>query len=239
MSNPIRVWCVVPAAGVGRRMGGQTPKQYLLVPGSSRKVIDITLKRLINIDCIEKIVVSIGVEDDYWSSLDIATHSKIETAVGGEERCHSVLSGLNKLKQWAEDDDWVLVHDVARPCIRVQDIERLIDEVSRSSEGGLLGYPVRDTMKRTDASRKITDTVDRNDLWHALTPQMFRLGSLIEAIQSSLDSGVIVTDEASAIERLGIAPIMVEGASDNIKITRPDDLILASLYLKNQISESH
>ncbi|MBL4866062.1 MAG: 2-C-methyl-D-erythritol 4-phosphate cytidylyltransferase [Pseudomonadales bacterium] len=240
MSDSSRYWCIVPAAGVGKRMGASSskPKQYMTLPVSEVNpvtVIETTVQRLVSIDCIEKVVVSLAAEDTYWPTLSIASHPKIEQALGGAERCHSVLNGLLTLKQWAADEDWVLVHDVARPCVRTSDIERLIGGVVQNGEGGVLGYRVRDTMKRTDRHNKIVETVERNHLWHALTPQMFRVGPLLSAIQACLDAGILVTDESAAMERAGISPIMVEGASDNIKITRFEDLALAGLFLQNQV----
>lgn len=268
MSDTARFWCIVPAAGVGKRMGGPTSKQYMTFPavttlranstrsfGSDTRIaydtdvelssdcesqatpitiIETTLQRLLSIECIETIVVSVGAEDELWAKLNISMHPKIEHTRGGDQRCHSVLNGLIKLKQWAADKDWVLVHDVARPCVRSADIERLIREVTRNSEGGVLGYPVRDTMKRTNDKGRIIETVERNQLWHAMTPQMFRVGPLLSALQACLAEGLVVTDESAAMERVGISPILVEGAFDNIKITRSEDLQLAALIIATQ-----
>ncbi|MBV1884553.1 MAG: 2-C-methyl-D-erythritol 4-phosphate cytidylyltransferase [Pseudomonadales bacterium] len=240
MSDSSRYWCIVPAAGVGKRMGGPTPKQYLTFPSyppqvkQSVTVLETTLNRLIDMDRIEKVVVALAEDDPFWPTLNVASHPKIEKVLGGAERCHSVLNGLLALEQWAADDDWVLVHDVARPCVRTDDIELLIRKVKQNGDGGVLGYSVRDTMKRTDSHGCIIKTVERNHLWHALTPQMFRLRPLLSAIQASLKDGVLVTDESAAMERAGVFPIMVEGAPDNIKITRPEDLTLAGLFLRNQ-----
>ena len=134
-------------------------------------------------------------------------------------------------------DDWVLVHDAARPCVRPSDISKLIDTVVDHPVGGLLAMPVRDTMKRADANGQVTATVDRRDLWHAFTPQMFRLGMLRRALISAIDAGVAVTDESSAMELAGHAPVLVEGHPDNIKITRPQDLDLAAYYLAAQAGD--
>ena len=156
------------------------------------------------------------------------------TGVGGAERCHSVLNGLRLLTPRAHDDDWVLVHDAARPCVRVEDISLLIERLRDHPVGGLLGLPVADTMKRADAAGNVLETVPRDGLWRALTPQMFRLGLLRAALERALDNGLLVTDEAQAVEAAGQVPCMVEGHADNIKITRAQDLVLAQLYLQQQ-----
>ena len=142
-----------------------------------------------------------------------------------------MLNGLRSLGQQAASDDWVLVHDAARPCVRVEEIQRLIDTCIAAGQGGILAAPVHDTMKRSDAGNRILETVPRDNLWHAFTPQMFRLGELADAIGSALETGFAVTDEASAMERTGRQPLLVECSSANIKITRPDDLALAEFHL--------
>ena len=227
-----KFWAVVPAAGVGRRMQSSLPKQYLTI--QERTILDITLHRLIACASLEKILVVVSPDDQYWQSLDISQHEKIETVFGGEERCHSVLNGLKTLALQADDNDWVLVHDAARPCLRLADLEKLIAELQEHPVGGILGMPVRDTMKRVEVNGAIIETVDRTALWHALTPQMFRIGLLRNAIDDAVNSGQVVTDEASAIEKKGLPLKMVEGHSDNIKVTQPADLALAGLYLDQQ-----
>ncbi len=223
-------WAVVPAAGVGRRMGGERPKQYLELHG--RRVIDHTLGRLAAHAGLRGLVVAIGAEDEFWRPPDLAR--PLETVIGGDERCHSVLNALEHLADRAGEDDWVLVHDAARPCLRGEDIDRLLSELSEHPVGGLLGLPVADTVKRTDTRGEVLETVSREGLWRALTPQMFRLGLLRRALREALDANEWVTDEAAAIERAGYRPMMVEGHADNIKITRPQDLALAALYLAQQ-----
>jgi 2-C-methyl-D-erythritol 4-phosphate cytidylyltransferase len=156
----------------------------------------------------------------------------LEVVNGGAERCHSVLNGLDMLAGKAAPDDWVLVHDAARPCVRRDDIRALISAVSADSDGGLLGVPVADTMKRVTADGRVAATVDRGGLWHALTPQMFRLEPLRAAMLQAITSHSLVTDEASAMELAGYRPLMVQGHRDNIKITLPADLALAAFYLQ-------
>jgi 2-C-methyl-D-erythritol 4-phosphate cytidylyltransferase len=145
-----------------------------------------------------------------------------------------VLNSLDHLATQTDASDWVLVHDAARPCVRVEDIEQLIATLETGGQGGLLGVPVADTMKRVDDQLAITATVDRDRLWHAYTPQMFRLGELRTALRKAIESGKAVTDEANAMELAGFKPRMVQGSRDNIKITLPADLALATFYLQTR-----
>lgn len=223
---------IIPAAGIGTRMGLETPKQYLQLQGQC--IIEHTLKPFCEHEGIEAVVVALAKNDRYWPKLKIAAHPKIHTATGGLERCHSVLNSLNYLHTIAAADDWVMVHDAARPCLRREDIDKLMGAMSGDSEGGLLAIPVRDTMKRTDKTMKIKETVDRENLWHALTPQIFRLGPLKAALESAISQDIIVTDEAQAMEMRGVRPLLVEGHPDNIKITHQNDLPLAELFLAQQ-----
>lgn len=231
-SGKVRYWVIVPAAGIGKRMGGDVPKQYLPLAGYS--VIEHTLHRLSLHPLVEEIVVVLSEKDTYWDKLRLSWISKpVRTVMGGDERCHSVLNGLKSLKERAADNDWVLVHDAARPCIRPGDIESLISECQNEA-GGLLGMPVKDTMKQVDETHKITSTLKRDHIWHALTPQMFRYKDLVLALSNLLDRNELVTDEAMAMEQTGCQPKMVCGHADNIKITHPDDLALAEFYLEQQ-----
>ncbi|VAW62421.1 2-C-methyl-D-erythritol 4-phosphate cytidylyltransferase [hydrothermal vent metagenome] len=227
-------WLIVPAAGVGKRMQADRPKQYLSL--QNKTVIEQTLDRVLSIDVIQGAVLSISKGDEYWPSLNYKHHKKIILAQGGKERSDSVFNALLKLKQNVDDarQVWVLVHDAARPCVRTSDIEKLIALASKGEQGGLLAIPVRDTMKRVLVqSDKVEKTVEREGLWHALTPQMFRLDLLIEALQAADKKNLPVTDDASAMEYAGYRPLLVEGHGDNIKITRAFDLQLAALYLSN------
>ncbi len=231
MSAP-SFWCIVPAAGVGRRMGSKVPKQYLDLNG--RSVIDHTIERLLLHPMVDGLYVALSEEDGWWDDSEFAGHPDLVRVTGGTERCFSVLNALAALEPRAAADDWVLVHDAARPCVRRHDIDHLVSMVRDQEIGGLLGMPVRDTMKRTDSADRILNTVERTHLWHAFTPQMFRFGTLFDAMRGALEAGVLVTDEASAIEWAGHQPIMVECSADNIKITRPEDLALAAYYLERQ-----
>lgn len=222
------LYAVVPAAGVGSRMQADRPKQYLSVLGKT--IMEHTLERLLSLEELQHIVLPVAAHDTAWQGLAVCSHEKISTCAGGSERFESVLNGLNALLGLgAKPDDHVLVHDVARPCISLKDLQQLAG--SDCPQGLILGSPVRDTMKRTQPSGLIEHTVSREHLWHALTPQMAPIGILKSAIERAVVEGVQVTDEASALEHAGYHPMMLEGASSNIKVTRPEDLFLASAYL--------
>ena len=234
MSKPC-YWALVPAAGVGRRMREAVPKQYLELCG--KPVIQHTVERLAGNAQIAGTVVVLSAADQHWRTLNIGRELNLHTAVGGEERCHSVLAGLELLSELGSPADWVMVHDAARPCLRPADIDALISGVADHRVGGVLGIPVRDTMKRVNAATEVVETVDRNRLWHALTPQMFRLAPLKDALETALARGLMVTDEAQAMELVGAAPLLIAGHPDNIKITEPGDRALASLLMRAQYEE--
>ncbi|MCP5230775.1 MAG: 2-C-methyl-D-erythritol 4-phosphate cytidylyltransferase [Zoogloeaceae bacterium] len=230
-----RHWAVIPAAGVGRRMKSATPKQYL--PLAGKTVIEHSLNALCSHPAIAGAVVAVTETDPYWPELNAGCDGKpLLRAPGGAERCHSVLNALDVLAGVADEADWVLVHDAARPCLHRDDLDRLIAEAGAHPVGGILAVPVRDTMKRADQDGDIARTEDRVGLWHALTPQMFRLGELRTALRDALDRGALVTDDASALELAGRAPLLVEGAASNIKITRPEDLALAEFFLTHPVA---
>lgn len=211
-------------------MSTNIPKQYLSLV--DKTVLEHTLDTLLSCRQLAGVVLVLSAGDGYWESIQGRyLDQSLETTIGGTERCHSVLNGLQQLAGRAAEDDWVLVHDAARPCVRLSDIEKLISALSSKTDGGLLGVPVADTMKRADSEQRITATVDREGLWHAYTPQMFRVGQLRAALQHAIDNDLLVTDEASAMEHAGYQPRMVQGQRDNIKITVPADLELAAWYL--------
>ena len=224
-------WAVVPAAGVGRRMGAEIPKQYLQLQG--RRVIDWTLSVLLAEPRIRKVAVALGAEDAWWPTCEHADHPRVLRVTGGAERAHSVLNALRVLESQAASDDRVLVHDAARPCLRAGDLVRLIEQASHD-QGGLLALPVRDTMKQADDQGRSQSTLDRSRIWHAFTPQLFPLAALRDALERALAAGVEITDEASAMEWAGHRPRLVEGHPDNLKITRPGDLELAAFYLRSR-----
>ncbi|NOR41431.1 MAG: 2-C-methyl-D-erythritol 4-phosphate cytidylyltransferase [Gammaproteobacteria bacterium] len=226
-------WAIVPAAGSGRRMQAETPKQYLQL--ADKTVIEHTLDTLLACERLSGVILVLSASDQHWAEIEgrYQGHA-LETVTGGVERCHSVLNGLQHLAGKTEESDWVLVHDAARPCVRRSDIETLIKSLETDAVGGVLGVPVADTMKRVDDGLRVTATAEREGLWHAYTPQMFRAGMLRAALQQAIDQGCMVTDEASAMELAGYPPRMVQGHRDNIKITVPSDLALAAFYLQSR-----
>jgi len=230
MTEPTKTWAVVPAAGVGKRMNADRPKQYLLLNGKT--VIEHTLERLLQSDVFTGISVAISAEDPYWPELDVSKQTKIITAPGGKERADSVLSALKAIREQASDNDWVLVHDAARPCITATDIKQLLTSLQHDTVGGILALSSHDTLKNVNGL-DIVGTLDRSHIWRALTPQMFRYGMLKAALEQHQGNRAI-TDEASALELQGFQPKIVEGRPDNIKITRPEDLALAQFYMEQQ-----
>ncbi|MGD2055889.1 MAG: 2-C-methyl-D-erythritol 4-phosphate cytidylyltransferase [Gammaproteobacteria bacterium] len=231
--SAVRCWAIVPAAGSGRRMASGIPKQYLPLCGMT--VLEHTLDTLLACTALQGIVVVLAADDRYWPGIESRyAASRLERVSGGAERCHSVLNAIHHLSDHAAPRDWVLVHDAARPCLRVDDIVALINTLAADPHGGLLGVPVTDTMKRSDAQDRITATVDRQCLWHAQTPQMFRLESLRVALEDALAKGIMVTDEAAAMELAGYRPRLVRGHADNLKVTVPSDLGLAEYYLQQR-----
>ncbi len=211
---------VVPAAGLGARMESGRPKQYIDVVGKT--ILEHTLTRILGLRP-DKLVLVVSREDNLFKSIPAV--DQCEIAIGGISRIDSVLSGLKKLH--IDSDDWVMVHDAVRPCVRTADILLLCNEVRDHETGGLLAIPVTDTVKRADKNL-VVGTIDRSQLWLAQTPQLFRYGILLQALQAA-PSGA--TDESSAVEALGHQPIMVQGHSDNIKVTTQDDLSMATFYL--------
>ncbi|MEI7038152.1 2-C-methyl-D-erythritol 4-phosphate cytidylyltransferase [Fulvimonas yonginensis] len=222
------LWCVVPAAGRGTRVGGDCPKQYL--PLAGRALILHTLERLAAHPRIAGLLVALAADDARWPGLESLHGKPVLTTLGGGERADSVLAGLRALPAGVGTDDFVLVHDAARPCVRVADVDRLI-EVASAADGGLLGAPLRDTLKRADDRGRSRVTEPREQRWRAFTPQMFRRGQLVAALEAACREGIVVSDEAMAMERAGHAPLLVEGAEDNIKVTTAADFALAEFLL--------
>lgn len=223
-----RFIAVVPAAGVGARVGADIPKQYISIDGKT--VLEHTLERLLLSDVFDQIVVAVGADDQNWQTISLLKNPKISIVEGGVERSDSVLAALVSID--AQPNDWILVHDVARPCIQPATIKHLISSLRDHQVGGLLAVPVSDTVKRVDNANTITATVDRSELWRAQTPQMFPYALLRDALTQGLAQQLAITDEASAIELMGLKPKVVEGLQSNIKITRPEDIALAAYYLK-------
>ena len=217
---------IVPAAGIGSRMGADCPKQYLTLAGKT--ILEHTLGCLLSHPAIARVIVALAPHDEWFEQLAMAADPRILRVEGGIERAYSVLNALH-----VAEGKWVLVHDAARPCLTHEDLDALIAS-AMVCDGAILGSRVRDTMKRTDGAGNIVATVEREQLWHALTPQMFPTGTLKRALEEGLALGALITDEASAMERAGFTVKMVEGRADNIKVTRPEDLSLAELFLQQQ-----
>lgn len=233
-----QIWAVVPAAGAGTRMKASLPKQYLPLAGST--VIANTLARLAAQPRLSGIVVATAADDERWLSEQPSLQIPVYRVTGDATRSDSVLAGLRYLEQSAlvAPDAWVLVHDAARPCVRPSDLEFLISEIERrQADGGLLALPLTDTVKRATAENLVKETVSRDMLWRALTPQLFPLSALSCALADAINKGRTPTDEAVAMEWAGFYPLLVEGHADNIKITHPEDLALAELILKSQREE--
>ncbi|WP_194208214.1 2-C-methyl-D-erythritol 4-phosphate cytidylyltransferase [Superficieibacter sp. 1612_C1] len=220
------VCAVVPAAGFGRRMQTECPKQYLSI--GNKTILEHAVAALLAHPRVLRVIIAVTPGDTRFQQLPLANHPQITVVDGGSERADSVLAGLKA----AGDARWVLVHDAARPCLCQDDLNRLLALSETSRVGGILAAPVRDTMKRGEPGKPaIAHTVDRNDLWHALTPQFFPRELLTDCLTRALDEGAVITDEASALEYCGFHPELIPGRADNIKVTRPEDLALAEFYL--------
>lgn len=225
-------WAVVPAAGVGSRMGSSLPKQYLTL--SDKTVIEHALCALLEHPLIRGVVVAVSEDDDFFHTLAVFSHPKLRTVLGGAERATSVLAGLVALSAEAGEDDWVLVHDAARPCLQKRDIDSLINALGPNDCGAILAQPVVETVKLSDEKNSIVQTLSRDHVFLAQTPQCFKLRELREGYALALQEGSAVTDEASVFERLGLQPRLVAGRRQNIKITHPDDLALAKFFLQQE-----
>src|SRR6476646_653088 len=229
MAATERLWCIIPAAGSGRRFGADIPKQYL--PLAGKPMIEHTLERLAACAEVAAFVVVLADGDAYWPGISSVRGKPVHTAIGASERSGSVLSGLHALPADVAADDFVLVHDAARPCISADDVAMLVAR-GVPAGGALLAAPVRDTLKRGNGERRVAATEPRESLWRALTPQLFRRGELTRAFEAAEAEGIAITDEAMAMERIGARPLLVEGAEDNIKVTTAADLALAAYLLR-------
>ena len=226
------LWCIVPAAGRGTRFGGEVPKQYADLLG--RPLLLHTLQRLAAHPRVAGLMVVLAADDQRWPGLTAIAGKPVLVAAGGAERAVSVLAGLRALPSAIAAADCVLVHDAARPLLRADDLDRLIDLGVRHAVGAVLAAPVRDTLKRAGDDGVVAATVPRAGLWRALTPQLGRRGDLDRALSAAAQAGIAVTDEAMALERIGLYPLLVEGSDDNLKITTPADLAYAAFRLSLQ-----
>lgn len=222
------IWAVLPAAGRGQRFGGLIPKQYLHAAG--KPLIEHALAALLAHPRVSGAMVALSADDALWPGWSELLGKPVLRCIGGGERADSVLAGLRALPGHAGDDTLVLVHDAARPNLRRADLDALIAAAEGDPAGAILGAPLRDTLKRAGDGR-ILATEPRDGLWRAFTPQAFRRGALTAALAEAAAAGVVVTDEASAMERIGLRPRLVEGREDNLKVTTPADLALAEYLL--------
>jgi 2-C-methyl-D-erythritol 4-phosphate cytidylyltransferase len=230
MSRGVRRWAVVPAAGRGERHGGRVPKQYVRLLG--RPVLSWSLAPLLAERSIAGLVLALARGDRRWRRLPEAGDPRVRACEGGARREQSVANALAALSGVARDEDWVVVHDAARPCLRGTDLRTLFAALDGDPVGGLLAVPLGDTLKAADAEGRSVRTVPREGLWRALTPQMFRYGVLRRALALCLERERAVTDEAAAVEALGLRPRLVAGRGDNLKVTQPGDLALAAAILR-------
>ncbi|MEK9792772.1 MAG: 2-C-methyl-D-erythritol 4-phosphate cytidylyltransferase [Halieaceae bacterium] len=224
------IWAVVPAAGSGRRLGGEIPKQYREIAGAP--LLEHTLRALLASPDIRGIVVALDPSDRRADAISSLSDARVQTVAGGAERAHSVLAGLDFLVGDAADEDWVLVHDAARPCLPVESLNALIDCARQRRAGAILAAPVSDTLKQVDDTARVTHTVDRSTLWRAQTPQLFPLIALRRSLRQCLDEIGEVTDEAMAMEWAGEPVHVVEGPPTNIKVTVEADLAYVEMILR-------
>ncbi len=225
-------WALVPAAGSGRRFGGAVPKQYLHAAG--KPLIGHALDALLSHPAVDGAVVALAAGDPLWPGWTTLHGKPVVACIGGGERADSVLAALHALPAVVAEDELLLVHDAARPNLHADDISKLIAAAQACSDGAILAAPVRDTLKRGDAGTRIAATESRDFLWRALTPQAFRRDLLRRALESAQAEGIVATDEAMAVERLGLHPALVEGREDNLKVTTPADLALAEFLLEHR-----
>ena len=230
--NKDKYFLVVPASGIGQRMNSTIPKQYIILE-NGLTILDQCLNTILSNDLISGFIVALDKKDSHFKSSDFAKDPKlISIAAGGKERFHSVLNALNALDQTAKPNDWVLVHDAVRPCIRKEDINKLIEEVADDKVGGILANRIVDTVKQKN-NGGLVSTIDRQKLYIAQTPQMFRYAILKDSIEKAIKSNMHITDESEALESLNYSIRIVEGSSSNIKITTQEDIHLANYFLKH------
>lgn len=225
-----RCWAVVPAAGTGTRMDSGVPKQYLQLAGAT--ILEYSVSSLLACERIHGAVVALHADDNRASELPMFEDKRVQRVDGGLQRSDSVLAALGALLVQGELDDWVLVHDAARPCLHLTDLRRLIDRVCATDTGGILAEPIVDTVKQSGDDDRVLRTLDRRRLWRAQTPQMFRLGPLYAALEGARKQGLAITDEASAMELAGHPVQLIMGSPRNLKVTLPADLELAAWYLR-------
>jgi len=228
-----RYFAIIPAAGQGTRMAALIPKQYLKL--QQGLVLEHSISTLIASKCFTKVVVGLAADDVYWPQVAPTLQSSVQTIPGGKTRSATVLNALYALKDQAKSDDWVCVHDAARPCLTLPVLKGLLETVGEHPVGGILAIPIQDTLKYVNTHHIIQSTINREQIWQAQTPQLFRFGLLVAALEAAQHQGLIVTDEAQALEYRGAEILIVPGERSNLKLTYPDDLALADWYLSQQV----
>lgn len=232
--SKLPVWAIIPASGIGLRMQAELPKQYL--PFIDKTIIEHTLDRLLSHPDIAGAVVVLNAADKYWANLNYQAQSSkpLIIAKGGVQRHHSVFYGLEKLCSDMNQDCYALVHDAVRPLVTIKDLSQLIETARQHSSGALLGAPIADTIKQQNSEGNINQTISRAGLWRAFTPQVFKASLLMDALKFVIENQLKITDDASAVEAIGLKPKLVLGSVENIKITLPEDLMLARQIWTNQ-----
>ena len=230
------VWVVVPAAGSGRRMAAEVPKQYLKLNGVP--ILEHTLRALLACPDIRGVMVVLDPSDRRADAIPSLSDPRVSTAAGGAERADSVLAGLQAVSLEASEQDWVVVHDAARPCVSVALLHSLITACVSENVGAVMAQPSVDTLKRISDDNRVVETLDRKAIWRAQTPQMFKLGELSVALSEALANDIAITDESMAMERAGYPVSILEGPSTNIKVTLPADLEFAEIILRRLNEES-
>ncbi|WWO99080.1 MAG: 2-C-methyl-D-erythritol 4-phosphate cytidylyltransferase [Candidatus Dasytiphilus stammeri] len=227
--NLPKIIAVVPAAGIGRRMQSKFPKQYLTI--GTKTILEHAISTLIEQPLIKRIVIVLNSKDCWFNLLPIDNTRITTTITDSQTRADSVMAGLKAVSH----ESWVIIHDAVRPCLHPEDLHRLLSIITVSPVGGILATPVRDTIKRSQAGNHppivVSHTIERQNLWHALTPQLFPINLLLTCMQRAIQEGIMLTDEASALEYEGYHPAIIFGRHDNIKVTYPEDIALASFYL--------
>ncbi|WWO98615.1 MAG: 2-C-methyl-D-erythritol 4-phosphate cytidylyltransferase [Candidatus Dasytiphilus stammeri] len=241
LKNIKNITAIVPAAGIGKRMQLSYPKQYLTINGKT--ILEYALAMLLEHPVINRIIIVLNSNDKWFKSLPLPRNMKnITTIIGDNTRAGSVMAGLQAINKdlaaEEEESTWILIHDAVRPCLHRTDLDRLLSIRTVNSIGGILVTPVRDTIKRSELNRSIISyTITRNNLWHALTPQLFPLILLRKCLQQAFKNNRELTDDSSALEYCGYHPSLIIGRGDNIKITYQEDIDLAKFYIQKQKSE--
>jgi 2-C-methyl-D-erythritol 4-phosphate cytidylyltransferase len=224
-----KYFLIIPAAGIGMRMKSKIPKQYLILE-NKLSILDQTLQTLLSIKKIKSCIVAINKNDNQFIKSKFYNHHKLSTVIGGKQRFYSVINALNSLKSIANNKDWILVHDAVRPCIKTSEVNKLITQLKNHKTGGILATIATDTIKQKN--KNTIKTINRDNIWYAQTPQMYRFDILLKALENAVAKNLKITDESQAIETLGLETELVSASKNNIKITNKEDLKLANFYLK-------